>query len=296
MNMREVLLGQGAASHLDLRARSLHILSVLAGAIIAALIGCAVRGGLEWLKTENIWLTSSIFVFFLPVALPRTEQQTVVSGVMCLTVISMMIGPNLTAKGLMLGLGAYHGHVAHEDFEAWITSPPVSAPASDGAALSSAESKNVLLAANMPFFRLGASMGLGAAGIIEPRALVVTALVTFTTALCVASVLFRKWTTEKAAEDAEREASAVGGGGTDPWARDADGESDVSRAMRRLSDGRARRTGGALSRRSSQSGAEKAAGRSSKLDAVREAEEDMDGSGKDVHAHRQGSGTKEKVS
>ena len=126
LNMREVLLGQGGASHLDLRARSVHIFSVLAGSILAALLGCAVRGGLDWLETDNIWLTSSLFVFFLPVALPRAEQQSVVTSVMCLTGVSMAIGPHLTAKALMLGLGGYHGHLAHQDFEEWLSSGPAS--------------------------------------------------------------------------------------------------------------------------------------------------------------------------
>lgn len=271
--MREVLLGQGAASHLDLRARSVHILSVLAGSILAALVGCAVRGGIDWLETDNIWFTSSVFVFFLPVALPGAEQQSVVTSVMCLTGVSMVIGPYMTAKVLMLGLGGYHGHVAHGDFDAWLSSAPASRRSSEGP-LSPAESKNALLAANMPFFRLGASMGLGAAGIIDPRALLITSLIALTAGLCIASILFRKWTSEKAAEDAEREASAAG---TEPWARTLgeDGETEVSRAMRRLSDGRARRTGGSLSNRgTSRTGGADAARRDTALDAVQEAEED----------------------
>ena len=45
--------------------------------------------------------------------------------------------------------------------------------------------------ANTPFFRLGASMGLGAAGLLERNAVILMALLSVTAMLATASVVYR---------------------------------------------------------------------------------------------------------
>ena len=232
INMREVLLGQGGALHLPLRARFPYILSVLAGAISSALLGAAFRAGIDWLGTDNIWVTSSVHVFFLPVVLPRMDQQSIVCCVMALTGISMYLGPTATAKGLLMGLAGYHGNLAHDEFDEYLI-----ACASAGIAPTSGTTAKNALTDSMPFFRLGSSMGLGAASIIEPRAVLVTALAALTVSLCIAFIFYRRWHAEKEAEDAAGRTAVV----ARQTSYEVDTETEVSRARARtagaVSDG-----------------------------------------------------------
>lgn len=207
VNMRHVILGHGLASSMSFQDRLLHILAVGVGAVLASILAVAINAWMGWVDGwDNIWLTSSGFIFALPLILPKFDQQTMILCVGVLVVLSMGIGVLGSCRALILGAGGYHGRLAHEEFDAYMAKPTFAArmkltqqsansrstphqPQTDDQ--SSTPTTREVMDANTSFFRLGASMGLGAAGLLDRNAVILMALLSVTAMLATASVVYR---------------------------------------------------------------------------------------------------------
>ena len=252
--MRQVVLGHGLAASLPLHARLVHILSMLGGAVLAGLLACFIRTAMDWVEThDSIYLTAAGYVFALPLLLPKMTHQDMVLSVTGVALLSMGIGVGPATKIIVLGCGCWHGTLAHDEFDAWLAKRPKDAPAFAQApspamlqAAAAAETQ-AQFEANMPFIRLGASMGLGAAGILDPNAVLILSLLVFVAGLIVASVVYRRWHSEQQAiaeqalEKQERDEAAMA------EKLDDQGQSELSRAVSRREAGRARRAGAQVS-------------------------------------------------
>ena len=251
INMRQVVLGHGLAVSLPLHARLVHIISMLAGAVLAGLLACLIRTAMDWVEThESIYLTAAGYVFALPLLLPKMTHQDMVISVTGVALLSLVIGVGPSTKIIVLGCGCWHGMLAHDEFDTWLAKRPADAgPAFAPSPVQQQEDaeNQVQFDANMPFIRLGASMGLGAAGVLHPNAVLILSLIVFVAGLIVASVVYRRWHSEQQAlaeqalEQQERDDAARAEELHDQ------GQSELSRAVSRRAAGRARRAGAQVS-------------------------------------------------
>lgn len=247
LNMRMVLFAQGEAAGLPLRVRLQHILATMLGAIFAGVLACSMRAALEWIGSfDNDYITMAGFVFGLPVATPGMRFEQMLPTAVGLSCAVMVIGATPCAKVLVLGCAAWHGSQSHAEFSRYLKlqRSKVEAWGDPVPHHTDAEERKALLEANSPFFRLGSSVGLGAAGMLEARGVLMLALLTVIVGLSVACVLFRHWHAENQA--AERAAEGQQETADEPWMEGLDEwpAADLSGALSRKSAARARRLGG----------------------------------------------------
>ena len=232
---------------MPLRVRMQHILAVVSGAVFAGLLACCMRSGLEYIGTFNDdYITMAAFVFGLPVIMPGLSFQRMLPVVIGLSCVVMVVGAAPCAKALILGSAAWHGSKSHAEFARWLKKcrPSIDTWGQSVSHADEVEERKMLLKANAPFFRLGASVGLGAAGMLEAHIVLIVALLAVLVGLGFAIVFFRQWHAEN--EAATEQGAAVKASEDELWmaALDDGAAAELSGARSRRLAARARRLGG----------------------------------------------------
>jgi hypothetical protein len=169
--------------------RLMFVAAMCLGHSLSSLLACALRALLELAATSHPqhrdYLVVAVFAFGTPVVAPwRMTMWRMAPFIAINSIAVAFYGASRIARPLIFAVSLYHGSSAHKDFDALLVRA--------GAAQQSDKDDNLLMRANQPFFRLGASIGLAVTAALTTGATLLVSIWSLIIALSLAWFLYRR--------------------------------------------------------------------------------------------------------